>query len=375
MAAKKSPANDQAPKKGSSPVLWIALGCGALSVLFLCIGGAGLGGYFFFVRKPTDDAKNPGAAKKGEVKPPIEIKTDLPDGSQSLGISPDGKFAIVRGSDQGKKNNVQIWNLADKKKLYEFTSPSGSTQACAVSPDAKFAAYSNQDSRQVTLIDMADGKEIKKLRKKVGQLEYFVTGMQFSPKSDFVVVCAGKNLVAWDVMSGNEKFALTNDADFNSISAFFDDGKKLASGDHNSAVKIWDINLGKPSAAYPNMHGKEHAKSVAVSSDGKTIVSVPNISRGLRVWDHAANSVQSRDLPETPSLWSNLLLTPDGNTLIYSTSMNNILLIDLKTAAKNYELKGHTNMVTSLALTADGNTLISVSRDNSIRIWDIKDLK
>ena len=107
---------------------------------------------------------------------------------------------------------------------------------------------------------------------------------------------------------------------------FSPDGKHLASGFHDSSVRVWDafsgVQVGEP--LYGHTSG---VTSVAFSPDGKHLVSGSD-DNSVRVWD--AFSGEQVGEP----------------------------------------LEGHTNGVMSVAFSPDGKHLASGSVDNSVRVWD-----
>jgi WD40 repeat protein len=106
--------------------------------------------------------------------------------------------------------------------------------------------------------------------------------------------------------------------------SFSPDGKTVASGGFDAAIKVWDVQTGK--VRY-TLKGHEHdVRSVAFSPDGKTLASC-SYDRTIKLWD-------------------------------------------TKTWMVRATLKGHTDCVDSLSFSPDGKTLASGSNDNTIKLWD-----
>jgi WD40 repeat protein/RNase P subunit RPR2 len=107
--------------------------------------------------------------------------------------------------------------------------------------------------------------------------------------------------------------------------AFSPDGKWVASGAHDSVVKIWDLNEGKCRATL-----KGHTKtirSVAITTDGGRILSGSE-DHSVRVWDPV-----------------------DGRELL--------------------KMKGHTGPVSAVVALRDNALALSGGQDGALRLWDI----
>jgi tetratricopeptide (TPR) repeat protein len=121
----------------------------------------------------------------------------------------------------------------------------------------------------------------------------------------------------------------------------------------------------------------EGVAGVAVSPDGKVIVSVSN-DKSVRVWDPTTGKPVTALLGHTGWVGS-VVITPDGARAITAGGGGKagdepqceIRVWDLHALKEVMKLEGHTVAVRSLALTNDGKTLISGGGDRTCRAWDL----
>ena len=146
----------------------------------------------------------------------------------------------------------------------------------------------------------------------------------------------------------------------------------VATGDDDlkPSQRIKEIEKGHPELFDQTLDGHTGAVAcVAVTPDGKTLVSVGNDS-SVRLWNaHTGELLKTLD---GHTAWvGSLVLTPDGARAITAGGDNVIRVWDLKAHKEVKKLEGHTIAIRSLALTADGRTLISGGSDKTCRAWNL----
>ena len=144
------------------------------------------------------------------------------------------------------------------------------------------------------------------------------------------------------------------------------DGKTIVSGSVDRTVRVWDAQTGAP---LRTLQGHEYSvTSVAVSPDGKTIVS-GSLDNTLRVWD-AQIGAPLRTLRGHEDSVTSVAVSPDGMTIVSGSLDNTLGVWDAQTGAPLRTLQGHEDSVTSVAVSPDGKTIVSGSWDKSMRAWD-----
>ena len=111
-------------------------------------------------------------------------------------------------------------------------------------------------------------------------------------------------------------------------------------------------------------------ESVAISPDGKTIVS-GSYNNTIKIWD-----IQSGECLNTLygySSWvQSVAISPDGKTIVSGSSDETIKIWDNQSGECLNTLEGHSGYVSSVAISPDGKTIVSGSGNGTIKIWDIK---
>ena len=107
---------------------------------------------------------------------------------------------------------------------------------------------------------------------------------------------------------------------------------------------------------------------IVYSPDGSRLAVVSSIG----IWIYDADTIVELNLLTGPTSISNVVFSPDGNTLASGSWDDSMVrLWDVRTGQSIETLTGHTSWVTSVAFSSDGNTLASGSEDRTIRLWDV----
>ncbi|HYH65108.1 MAG TPA: WD40 repeat domain-containing protein [Urbifossiella sp.] len=217
---------------------------------------------------------------------------------------PDGKVLAFADTGNGV---IRLWNAPAARKttvLVSGKADQGVEYAVAWRPDGKVVASTHVD-KAVRLFDVATGKVIATLREDSGR----VFSLAWRPDGKVLAVGSEDGVVrAWDTVAGK---VLTRFGDSAApppgaadtadmiraaglarghtrgvgAAAWSPDGKYLASGGGDGAVRVWDAATGKGTAAMAVSNISIPA--VAWSPDGKRVAAAE--SEGLvRIWDPVA---------------------------------------------------------------------------------------
>jgi WD40 repeat protein len=112
---------------------------------------------------------------------------------------------------------------------------------------------------------------------------------------------------------------------------------------------------------------------VAFSPDGQTVASGSHDTT-LRLWDVASWRSQRTLTGHTGSV-SAVAFSPDGRTVVSGSSDGTLRLWEIRSGQTVRSLVGHSAAVNAVAFSPDGRTVVSGSGDKTLRVWPILTLK
>lgn len=115
--------------------------------------------------------------------------------------------------------------------------------------------------------------------------------------------------------------------------------------------------------------GHSTASQVALSTDGKTLVSGGQ-DKAIKVWDLQTGQLK-RTLQSDSGVITALAIAPDGRTVVSGGGDRMVRIWDLATGKPAQMLKGHSSQnVGPIVISADGKTIVS-GNYGEIKLWDL----
>ena len=298
---------------------------------------------------------------------------------QSLAWGADGTIVSAQGSDL---TGVKVWNSTMGRLVGVGLGHTSSVTAVAYRPDGKWfvsGSVEEPSGGPVRLWDASswDGTSYTT----VGAFHYSfkwsgTSSIAFRPGMDhkfgWLIAVGSKNLRDLLIINTSQSFPLTwpclkcaPTSTINSID-WSPDGTKLASGNNDFAVRIWDF------AAQNNTRElKGHALwvyGVSWSPDGLHIAS-GSFDKTIRIWD--TNTWESKHTLNCTSEVNSVRFSPDGQHLAAGLQDGTVITWDATTFKQLAVLHGHSESVNTVSFSHDGDLLASGSSDQTIRTWQV----
>jgi WD40 repeat protein len=239
----------------------------------------------------------------------------------ALVLAPNGEFAVNAG------RIISLINTGSHKDAPAIWAPDCAFGGAAVSPDGShISAMSSHERLLVWTFGVSDKP------RDLGRADAGVYGATaFSPDGRRIA-SAGHVLRMVDLESGSELWALPRDNYVFLTVAFRSDGKTIATGSQDTAIKLWNAETGEQLAF---MHGhRGYVDAVAFSPDGKKMVSWARDGQ-LFLWDLSVAKPSYRFLGETKG---GAAFSPDGRWVASGGPGKLVQLWDAGSAEEAFEL-------------------------------------
>jgi RNA polymerase sigma factor (sigma-70 family) len=297
----------------------------------------------------------------------------LPKGHSVCGFSPDGRLVLLKDDKV-----LRLWDLTARKELREFRGRGelGSQVLATFAPDGGVVATNSGVNRSPGLVrawDVATGRELWQ----DGVMGFPDRGLGLLGFRDddetLVVIDQGTYRVSLrDRATGRERgsFATVSRNDVR-MSRLAPDGKTVLMGTAGTAVRAWDVDTGKE---LPPLDGhKGQANHLAVSRDGKTVLTGGGADPFVLVWDWPAGKRRGRIELGAGRGVGHLAISAEGKRAeIICWGERALRFFDLESGKElQPPAEGHRGPVNGVALTADGK-VVSAGTDNTIRVWDLR---
>lgn len=310
-----------------------------------------------------------GGVKLWDVATGKALRT-LPGDARALSFSPDQK--TLAGADG---TEIKLWDIATVQEPQTLKGSQLGVDSVAFSADGKLLAVGNSDNT-VALWDTRTREQERVLRGHVSAVSAVaVSGDDKVLANAFDAGVAGitreDTIKIWDPVTGQLVRSLTGRNTGHSI-GLSNDGTRLVSGSFGSTVSLWNVSQAEAQRTITVPRGSRFVPDrVALSPDGKLIAGGGR-DNAIKIWDAATGRELFTLTGHRKSIWD-LAFSPDNKLLASASQDADIKLWSVATGQELKTLTTHAGGVGAIAFSPDGKKLASGSQDKMIFVWDLNE--
>jgi WD40 repeat protein len=304
----------------------------------------------------------------------------------ALTFTPDSKQVVVGGHHE-----LTVWDAATGKLVKRIRTRAERAYGMEFLPSGLLAVAGGRPGQEgdVRVYDIlkAKGKTENGVEVLDGVGDKAVLVKHLFDVEDSVLCLAvtpdGKTLAAggcdravriFDLSEGLEKAKLTqtveNHADWVLGCALSADGKYLLTAGRDKTAKVWDIKAKESVVTFPEHQNIVYG--VAVKVDGSAGFSVGE-DRQLRTWKPGGEGKQVKNAGGHGDAVFKVVANPKQPLLATSSADKTVRLWAMDTLAAGKTLSGLNDFVYAVAFSPDGELVAAGSYDGGVGVWGVKD--
>ena len=264
----------------------------------------------------------------------------------------------------GGNNTIKLWNLQNNT-VTTFRGHTGQVNAVAFSPNGQLLA-SGGDDWTFKLWSVPQQQHIATFEHiPTGRGRSQVKGVTFAPDGQSLASAGYLGVKLWDIDNQVEIATFQHD-NWTFTVAFSPNGQRLATGDNEGIVKIWDVQTRKVIA---QLEGDTvGVYTVTFSPDGRTLATAGYHGQ-IKLW--SVSNWEHLGTLENSGTVHTLDFSPDGKMLA-STGHSAVTLWSVDSGKEIASLTGHFGWIYGTAFSPDGTTLVSSGADGTVRLQNIE---
>lgn len=319
-------------------------------------------------------------------KPPVPPKVyPFPAIVNALTFTPDNQHLVVGGHHE-----LTVWEVATGKLVKRIYTRAERAYGLAFLPDGKLAVAGGRPGQEgdVRIYDIqAKGQKDGEVEILDGVNDPAVLVKHLFDVDDSVLCLAvtpdGKTLAAggcdravrvFDLSEGWAKAKLTqtveNHADWVLGCTLTADGKYLVTAGRDKTAKVWDLQAKESVVTFPEH--KEIVYAVAVKADGSAGFSV-GADKQIRTWKPNGEGKQVKNAGGHSDEVFKVVAHPKQPLLATSSADKTVRLWDANNLTSTRQLTGLGDYVYAVAFSTDGELVAAGSYDGTVAVWKVRD--
>jgi WD40 repeat protein len=298
----------------------------------------------------------------------VILRNEREVGVTSVAFSPDGERLAAAGVD----GTVKVWNRKTGKVIQTLEKAhAGFVSSVAFHPDGQQLASAGKDKLvKVWDLNLANDPLVFARPCEAIHTRGTAYAVAFSPLDpDLLAAGFDGTVTLWDWRNKKAVHTFPGHDKRGICVAFSRDGRRLATGDWQGSVKIWDATAGSgPLCTFPQIRDARHpVGALAFNHDG-TSLATASFARSVDVWDTATGTLR-RSLPHSGRLVMGVAFGPDGRLIASTGEDKTVHVWEADTGLELFGLRGHAGLCGCVAFSPpDGLCLASTSLDGTIRV-------
>jgi WD40 repeat protein len=202
------------------------------------------------------------------------------------------------------------------------------------------------------------------------------TRLALTPDGKKVVVGNSDGVRMWDIESGKELMAITENTGTVWSLSVSPDGRQALAGSNSGIVRLYDLEAGKKLQEFK---GHKNGAWGAVFLPGGKEALTGSWDQTMRVWDLQSGK-ETRLFAGVRDNIRCLAVSPNGKTVAggHFTNKGNqhgpgtLRLWDIESGKELRSCEGHAEEIPCVAFSPDGKTVLSCGYDKNMRLWDVE---
>jgi WD40 repeat protein len=297
-----------------------------------------------------------------------------PERTSSLAFSADLQTLWVgfgRTSADKTLGEVAIWDVYQDRAKADPLQLASDVTAVALSVDDRFLAAGCRDGT-VKVWDQATAQPLPGPDEHEGG----IGALAFSPDGRGLATACSRNsakgvVKLWDTLTGSRRKNFPEQVFPGRCTAlaFSGDGRLLAAGSEEGAVRIWEVRSGKEQGTLVD-HSAPLCKVLSLAFSRNTrFLAAAGEDHAIRLWDPDRAELRETLRGHDGAVRS-VAFAPDSQTLASAGNDGTVRLWDVSRAKPGTPRDRHTERINSVAFSRDGRWLATGSNDKTVKLWD-----